>query len=208
MTSPPIRSRACRRLRAAALASRRRPAVRGQRPKVSRIVLRVVGSEISMARRTARRARCRRRLGTSVAWARASAIWWAVSGRGQLVREEPRVALVARHGRRREPVGLRDGDRPDQVAQVVLVVDEMPRQGVEQLGMDRRVGAAHVVGRVDQSLAEELRPDPVGRGPGEVGIVGGRHPGGQRLARIVLRGDRRRPCRRAAAARRGCLVRR
>ena len=55
--------------------------------------------------------------------------------------------------------------------------------------MNRRIGAAHVVGRVDQSLAEELGPDPVGRGPSEVGVVGGGHPGGQRLARIFVGGD-------------------
>ena len=70
-----------------------------------------------------------------------------------------------------------------------LAGDEMPRQGVEQLGMDRRVGPAHVVGRVDQALAEELRPDPVGRGPGEIGVIGRRHPVGQGLARIFVGGD-------------------
>ena len=70
-----------------------------------------------------------------------------------------------------------------------LAGDEVPCQGVEQLGMDRRVGPAHVVGRVDQSLAEELGPDPVGHGPGEVGVVGGGHPVGQRLARIFVGGD-------------------
>ena len=39
---------------------------------------------------------------------------------GQMVREEPRVLLVARDRARRQAVGLGDGDRPDQVAQVVL----------------------------------------------------------------------------------------
>ena len=51
------------------------------------------------------------------------------------------------------------------LAQVEFGGHEMASQRIEQLGMDCRIGPAHVVGRVDQSLAEELRPDPVGRRP-------------------------------------------
>ena len=65
----------------------------------------------------------------------------------------------------------------------------MPGQGIEQFGMNRRIGPAHVVGRIDQSLAEELSPDPVGRRPGEVGVVGRSHPGGELLARVFVGGD-------------------
>ena len=103
-----------------------------------------------------------------------------------MMREEPHVALVAGHGARRKAVGLGSGDRPDQVAQIKLGRDEVLGEGVEQLGMDRRIRPAHVVGRVDQALAEELGPHPVGHGPREIGVVGGDHPVGQGLARIVL----------------------
>ena len=206
MTSPPIKSRAWRRDRVGAGVDAQ-ATVRGQRPNVSRIVLAVIGSGTSMAPAGAG-SPLGKRLGTSVAWASASAIWWAVSGPRQLVREEPGVALVARHRGRRQAVGLGNGDRADQVAQVELAGDEMARQGVEQLGMNRRVGPAHVVGRIDQSLAEELGPDPVGRGPGEVGVV--RRPSSRRPAPCAGLRRRRpsRPCRRAAAARPAVLVRR
>ena len=52
-----------------------------------------------------------------------------------------------------------------------LAGDEMLGQGVEQFGVDRRIGPAHVVGRIDQSLAEELSPDPVGHRAREVRVI-------------------------------------
>ena len=78
--------------------------MRGQRPKVSRIVLAVAGSVTSIARVPAARfgiavdhvGGLRQGVGHLVRGQRA----------GHLVREEPGVVLVARHGRRREPVGL------------------------------------------------------------------------------------------------------
>ena len=90
----------------------------------------------------------------------------------QLMRKEPRVALVAGDGARRETVRFRRGDGRDQVAEVELAGDEMACQGVQELGMDRRVRPAHVVGRINQAFAEELRPNPVDGGPREVRIVG------------------------------------
>ena len=41
---------------------------------------------------------------------------------------------------------------------VVLRFDEVLGQGVEQFGVGRRVGGAHVVHRLDQAAAEEVRP--------------------------------------------------
>ena len=70
---------------------------------------------------------------------------------------------------------------------------ELPRQLVEQFRMARRIVLAHVVGRLDQAGAEEVSPELVDGGPGEVGIVGRGDPLGQgrprAAARLQLRSD-------------------
>ncbi len=107
-------------------------------------------------------------------------------GAGILVREQA-VDPPRCPGRwPRTAVGLGGGDRPDQVAEVELVGDEVAGQGVEQFGVDGRVGPRQVVGRVGDPLAEELGPGPVGHRPGEERVAWGRHPVGE-LGPGVLR---------------------
>ena len=105
ITSPPISSRAWRRLRAAARASSAQPAVRGHRPNVSRIVLarRRVGH---LDRAAAVVPPVRKAIGH--VGRLGQGVGHLVGGQRprHLVREQPRVPLVARHGARRQAVGL------------------------------------------------------------------------------------------------------
>ena len=61
---------------------------------------------------------------------------------------------------------------------------EVVGQGVEQRAVARRVGGAQVVHRLDQPAAHQVGPDAIDDHPGEVRVVGGGHPVGQRLARV------------------------
>ena len=69
-------------------------------------------------------------------------------------------------------IGLRGRDGADEKFQVELVVGELLGQQVEQFGMaGGAVAADHLVDRLDQAGAEEVGPDAVDGGAGEVGIV-------------------------------------
>ena len=56
-------------------------------------------------------------------------------------------------------------------------------QGRQQLGMGGRIGGAEIVHRIDDAAREEIAPDAIDRGFGEVGMRG--HPARQLLARIA-----------------------
>ena len=108
------------------------------------------------------------------------------------------VVLVELVRHRAELVRPALADRLDQVLQAVLVVDQVLGQGVEQLGVRRRVGDAHVVQRIDDAAAEEVRPVAVGHGPGEERVLRVDHPVDQLLPRVVVGADRPSARRRAA----------
>ncbi len=84
--------------------------------------------------------------------------------------------LVELVGRRAELIGPALADRADQVLQAVLVVHQVLGQGVEQFGVGRRVGDAHVVERIDDAPAEEVGPVAIGDGPGEERVLRVDHP--------------------------------
>ncbi len=64
------------------------------------------------------------------------------------------------------------------------------RQGVEQLGVRRRVRASHVVHRLDQPPAQEVGPVAIGQVAREVRVVGGDEPVGQCSSGIFPGRDR------------------
>ena len=63
------------------------------------------------------------------------------------------------------------------------LVHQVLRQGVEELGVARRVGGADVVHRFDQAAAQEVRPRTVGQVAGEPRVVRRRQPGRARSRR-------------------------
>ncbi len=71
------------------------------------------------------------------------------------------------------------------MADVVLVLDEVLGQGVEQLGVGRRIGQREIVDRIDDADAEIVAPDAVDEAAGEERIVRRAHPVEQRDARVL-----------------------
>src|SRR5262249_41570983 len=106
------------------------------------------------------------------------------------VRAEGAVGVTRRGDLRGELVGAGGAQRPQQVLEVVAVVGEVLRQGVEQGRVRGRVGGAQVVHRLDQAAAEEGAPVAVDDVAGEV--RGGPVPGPGRRARAP--GRRRGSC--------------
>ena len=51
------------------------------------------------------------------------------------------------------------------------MLDEVLRQRVDQFGVARRVGDAHVVHRLNEATAHKMGPDAIADGPGEEGVV-------------------------------------
>ena len=66
-----------------------------------------------------------------------------------------------------------------------LLLDEVVGQGVEQLGVGRRIGQREVVHRVDDADAEVVAPDAIGEAAGEERVVRRAHPVEQRLTRVL-----------------------
>ena len=87
-----------------------------------------------------------------------------------------------------ELVRARAAHRPHQVLQVVPALDELRGQRVEQLGVGRRVGLAHVVFGVDDAAAEEVLPVAVDQRAGEERVVLARQPVRQRQPRVLVGG--------------------
>jgi len=89
---------------------------------------------------------------------------WRVEGVGHLlggqtphgetrVMDVLHVGFVARNLDRAELIGSRIHDRPQQMLEVVLVLEEVSGQSVEQLRVARGVRRPHVVERLDQTAA-------------------------------------------------------
>ena len=87
------------------------------------------------------------------------------------------VPLVGAEGRLVRPGG---GDRPHQVAQIEVVLDQVGGERIEQLGVHWLVRGADVVDRVDDAAAHEVAPHAVRDRRREVGVVRGGQPVGQR----------------------------
>ena len=82
-------------------------------------------------------------------------------------------------------------------------------QGVEQLGVARRVGRAHVVERLDQAAAHRVAPEAVDDVAGEERVVRRRQPLGQLAAaveRVVHHRRRRAACGLTTPPLRGCVT--
>ena len=109
---------------------------------------------------------------------------------GHLVREEPGVAArcparsptTARTPRRPRSSGSGRGGRT--CGSTKCLASASSSSGWTG-GFDRLRSS----GGSASPLAEELGPDPVGHRAGEIGVVGRRHPVGQRLARVLLGRD-------------------
>jgi hypothetical protein len=69
-----------------------------------------------------------------------------------------------------------------EVADVEAALDELLGEPREELGVGGRIAGADVVERIDEADAEKVAPHAVDVAEGEVAVVGGGHPGGQRLA--------------------------
>ena len=84
--------------------------------------------------------------------------------------------------------------------------DEVAVRAVQQRAVDRRVGGAEVVVRIDEAAAHQVIPDAVDLRAGEERVVRPGHPVGQGLQAVGVRGEvpasRRRGS--AAAAARRC----
>ena len=68
--------------------------------------------------------------------------------------------------------------------EVKPVRDKVRAQPLEQFRIGRRVACAKVIHRLDDSLAQELAPDPVDDGAREKGVLGVDHPVHQLAARV------------------------
>src|SRR5207247_2140151 len=73
-------------------------------------------------------------------------------------------------------VGLAGDDAARQVLEVEAGGGELLRQAAQQLRVRWRVGLVEIVQGVDEAAPEEVRPQPVDGGAGEVGIVDCRRP--------------------------------
>ena len=82
----------------------------------------------------------------------------------------------------RQPVRPRGADLGEDVPHVEAAVDERPGQVLEEGRVRRRIAGPDVVDRIDDPGAEQIAPQPVDVALGEVGILGGGHPGGELLA--------------------------
>src|SRR6185437_8750000 len=78
-----------------------------------------------------------------------------------------------------------------QMTGVELLRDEIGGEGVEQGRVDRRVGAANVVHRVDDAAVEEVAPQAVDEAAGEERVRRPGEPGGVGLSTIGVSGDLR-----------------
>ena len=94
------------------------------------------------------------------------------------------VPLVGDDGRLIGP-GVDDGAH--QVAQIEIVRHEILGQRIQQGRIRRRIGRANIVHRIDDALAQEIAPHPVGDRLGEERIVLGGEPFRQRVAPLAGR---------------------
>src|SRR5262245_61650317 len=69
--------------------------------------------------------------------------------------------------------------------EAVTMGDELLCERIEQLGVRRWVGRAHVVQRIDDSPAEEMGPVAIGDGPAEERVFRLGHPVNQLLPWII-----------------------
>src|SRR5262249_12605234 len=94
-------------------------------------------------------------------------------------RKQTRVVLAGVRARAGALVSLAQAKGPEEVAHVEPGGDELTRQLIEQFGMARGVFVVEVVHRVHYADAEEVPPEAVDGGAGEVGVVRRRDPFGQ-----------------------------
>ncbi len=81
-------------------------------------------------------------------------------------------------------------DGADQVLDIVAVRAEVGNEPIHQGLITCRIGGTEVVFGIDQTATEEVSPDPIDHGSGEVRIVGPREPLGKSLAAIGSGFDR------------------
>ena len=98
---------------------------------------------------------------------------------------DPVVAV----GNRTELIGRRGRDRPHQLLHIESARDKTLRDGIQQLGVRRRIGLAHIVLGINQAAVEEVLPVAIHERVREERIVLLPQPVGQREARIVVRGQ-------------------
>ena len=97
-----------------------------------------------------------------------------------------RVLLAARRRRGGKLVGAGIHHEPDHVAQVEMVLYEIGRERVEQLGMGRGIGRAKVIHRIHKPAAHEMKPDSIDLRAGETMVLRIRQPGTEALQFIHL----------------------
>ena len=68
-------------------------------------------------------------------------------------------------------IRLRTGDRPQQELDVVILSDERLGEFIEQFGMAGRVRRAEIIHWFNDADAEQMTPQPVYRGLGEVRVL-------------------------------------
>ena len=101
-------------------------------------------------------------------------------------REAARVGLARVRHLARQLVGLRADDAAHQHAVVELGVGERPAEFFEQLGVGRLVVLAGLVDRVEDAVAEEVRPHPVRHVLGEERVLGAGEPVREFLSRAAV----------------------
>src|SRR6266699_6299939 len=76
------------------------------------------------------------------------------------------------------------------MAQVVMMLDEVPGKRVQQRRIRRWVGGAEIIDRLNQAFAHQLSPEAVHRGAREPGVLGRSHPIRKDFAPVLHRPDR------------------
>jgi len=77
------------------------------------------------------------------------------------VGEVDAVVMVPLIGSDREAVRAATDDLANQVLNVEAALDEVVCQSIEEFGINRRIGGANIVDRIDDSPSEEIAPDPI-----------------------------------------------
>ncbi len=86
-------------------------------------------------------------------------------------------------------VGLGGADVADELAHVVFVLGQLLGQFADEFGIGRRIRNAHIVHRLDDANAVEMRPDDVRDVASEERIARRGHPVGQHFAAVFPRFD-------------------
>ncbi len=95
------------------------------------------------------------------------------------VAEQLRIALVAWPRPASSLIRLAVAEAAGEVLQVEAGVAELIGEELEEFRVRRRVVVAEIINGVDETAAEEVRPHPVDKGGGEIGVLRRRKPGGE-----------------------------